>query len=699
MNPPVLQLPLDLTGEAPTNFVGDEPVRIAAAGNRAFVPSRGAFYTRNMVLVDATSGRELVPDVDYKPVHMVPKPSLQSGQEVCSVIFIPDTYRGGLDLKFSYHAVGDVYSLSATVIQQLLDGLDLDNRKVNWGDLIDVPEYFPPAAHLHDIGDVFGFEYLVAAVEQVRRAILLGDQAAFDEMRQYVDLQDAVLRALINQLQANFQEHINDKNNPHAVTKAQVGLGLVENYRIATQAEAEDGNANNLYMTPLRGRQQIQVLVGNTLTAHINNTNNPHGVTKAQVGLGSVVNNPMATTTQAQQGTGDGYMSAVLTAAAITTQAINPLNAHIGNTNNPHNTTKAQVGLGNVDNFKTATVPEATAGTANNLFLTPQGGRSLIDAVAGNALQAHIANISNPHQVTKAQVGLGNVDNYPTATQAQAQGASDNATFMTPLRTAQQITNGIGAALTNHMNNANNPHATTKAQVGLGSVENYPIATQGEAEGGNANDRYLTPLRGRQLVQVIAINPLQNQINNRIVINSDARVNSLTMGGGAHYFYDSGNGMALRTGPSNAYRWFSFANNGDFVASNGRIYGGAGFQPSDRRLKKNIKSAQARALWRLLKWKQWNLKRNDEHQRGVIAQELNEVAADYVSEFTEPGKKTKRLAVNTAGVAMESAFAAGEAADQALEEVALLRTVVQSQELRIAALESQLAQVLARLGK
>jgi len=51
---------------------------------------------------------------------------------------------------------------------------------------------------------------------------------------------------------AELDAHKSDKANPHNVTKAQIGLGNVQNYGIATQAEAEAGTVNNKYMTPLR---------------------------------------------------------------------------------------------------------------------------------------------------------------------------------------------------------------------------------------------------------------------------------------------------------------------------------------------------------------------------------------------------------------------------------------------------------------
>ena len=54
-----------------------------------------------------------------------------------------------------------------------------------------------------------------------------------------------------------MENHMGDVANPHATTKEQVGLGSVQNYGIATQAQAEAGTANNVYMTPWRVKQAI----------------------------------------------------------------------------------------------------------------------------------------------------------------------------------------------------------------------------------------------------------------------------------------------------------------------------------------------------------------------------------------------------------------------------------------------------------
>lgn len=49
---------------------------------------------------------------------------------------------------------------------------------------------------------------------------------------------------------SEFDEHISDTQNPHSVTKAQVGLGNVPNYASATDADALAGTASNKLITP-----------------------------------------------------------------------------------------------------------------------------------------------------------------------------------------------------------------------------------------------------------------------------------------------------------------------------------------------------------------------------------------------------------------------------------------------------------------
>jgi len=53
----------------------------------------------------------------------------------------------------------------------------------------------------------------------------------------------------------------------------------------------------------------------------------------------------------------------------------------------------------------------------------------------------------------------------------------------------------------NHIVNKTNPHSVTKEQVGLGSVSNYSTASQAEAEAGTTNNKYMTPLRTKEAIE------------------------------------------------------------------------------------------------------------------------------------------------------------------------------------------------------
>lgn len=105
---------------------------------------------------------------------------------------------------------------------------------------------------------------------------------------------------------------------------------------------------------------------------------------------------------------------------AIGTKASNSdLTSHTGNTSNPHSVTKAQVGLGDVPNVTTNNQTPTYTDTTTLATLT--SGEKLSVAfgkikLAITNLINHIANKANPHEVTKEQVGLGNVENKSSAT-------------------------------------------------------------------------------------------------------------------------------------------------------------------------------------------------------------------------------------------------------------------------------------------
>ena len=100
-------------------------------------------------------------------------------------------------------------------------------------------------------------------------------------------------------------------------------------------------------------------------------------------------------------------------------------------------------------------------------------------------LEAHTTGKSNPHGVTKAQVGLGDVPNVTTNNQTPTY---TEATALSELTSGEKLAEAFGKIakavkeFISHLANKNNPHSVTKAQIGLGNVDNTsdknkPIST------------------------------------------------------------------------------------------------------------------------------------------------------------------------------------------------------------------------------
>ena len=80
------------------------------------------------------------------------------------------------------------------------------------------------------------------------------------------------------------------------------------------------------------------------------------------------------------------------------------VNSHIANKSNPHTVTKAQVGLGNVNNTSDADKPVSTAQAAAIADAKAAG------TAAQTSINSHSGRKDNPHTVTRAQLGLATTD-------------------------------------------------------------------------------------------------------------------------------------------------------------------------------------------------------------------------------------------------------------------------------------------------
>lgn len=253
-----------------------------------------------------------------------------------------------------------------------------------------------------------------------------------------------------------LEAHKLDHTNPHQVTKAQIGLDKVNN------TSDED--------KPISKPQQAALdVLTNSLDGHINDHTNPHDVTKEQIGLGRVdnTNDLEKPISNATQDVLDTKVDKVAGKGLSTNDFTNDLKFKLETSLSVRQMSSEDIGK----------IPEKIVGepiynTTENKYVY-WDGEKWKEVAEADVLRAHIENKSNPHEVTKAQVGLGNVDNTSDADK--------------PISTAQQEAFTAGAAaLTAHTSNKNNPHEVTKAQVGLGNVDNTsdankPVSTAQQA--------------------------------------------------------------------------------------------------------------------------------------------------------------------------------------------------------------------------
>lgn len=140
----------------------------------------------------------------------------------------------------------------------------------------------------------------------------------------------------------------------------------------------------------------------------------------------------------------------------------NAFDNHVADQTNPHAVTKLQVGLGSADDTSDLDKPVSTAQAA-------------AIKVVQDSLDIHKGSKDNPHSVTKSQVGLGNVPNVATNDQTPSYTA---ATTLAALVSGEKLSVAFSKLakgtmdLISHLANKSNPHGVTKAQIGLGSVDN-----------------------------------------------------------------------------------------------------------------------------------------------------------------------------------------------------------------------------------
>lgn len=189
---------------------------------------------------------------------------------------------------------------------------------------------------------------------------------------------EAAIKALQGELADDIAQEVVDRNT--AIAAAKTELTTVINKEVSdrkaadTQVRTDLEAAVELVAEELRG---ADTTLQNNITKEVNDRKGE--VTRIE----GLISDEAATRAQA-----DTTVNA-------------KVDSHIGNKSNPHGVTKAQVGLGNVNNTSDADKPVSTA-QATAIADAKAAGTN-----AQTNLTTHIQNKSNPHGVTRDQLGMG----------------------------------------------------------------------------------------------------------------------------------------------------------------------------------------------------------------------------------------------------------------------------------------------------
>lgn len=193
------------------NLIALEPHTTAATTNRLILPKYGAFFSKDLVLYKVENGTniELVRNVDYILTELLDKVTAKIGLDVYSVILVTESTIA-TNFKLTYRALGGADQLNRDNLFAMLDLIQNPVEQIQYKDILHKPKGFTPAPHLQDALDMYGLEYIKAAVDKLQAAILVSDATTHQE--------------LINQIYKKTQSNLNIADNIHPKINTAVAL-------------------------------------------------------------------------------------------------------------------------------------------------------------------------------------------------------------------------------------------------------------------------------------------------------------------------------------------------------------------------------------------------------------------------------------------------------------------------------------------
>ena len=221
---------LDPTGGSLQNLVIGEAMNFSVAASNPYSilsPISGPFFADTIHIRYTNSAgvsRILVENVDYRLGHVYKLATDQCNRRICGSIYFTDLTLAG-SVTYTLQTLGGSYAINTTIATAIRNSEQRDPETTTWEQVLTARSValaaFPAVTHPYLKTTSADYQALTAALDEAGLAVHLRP------------------KFLPTPEQAVF-----------VPTKAEVGLGNVQNYGVATPAQAAAGTATNLYVTP-----------------------------------------------------------------------------------------------------------------------------------------------------------------------------------------------------------------------------------------------------------------------------------------------------------------------------------------------------------------------------------------------------------------------------------------------------------------
>lgn len=221
----------DPTGRATANRIENQSITVTPPSSITdysyVVPRAAPFYAESLVVKDGTSigARTLVENVDYWCVIDFLSASIALNKRVSVGIALLDPGYSGT-LYVTYQAVGGNYTLADYSILEELIRERYIVKHVSYEQVINLPSGFSPEWHQHEVADMVGMSSVVTSLDGIKAAT-------------------SARNGSYGQIEQMLTNHV---SSVAAHLPADVGLGNLKNYGVATLTDAKGGSSSK-YVT------------------------------------------------------------------------------------------------------------------------------------------------------------------------------------------------------------------------------------------------------------------------------------------------------------------------------------------------------------------------------------------------------------------------------------------------------------------